>query len=263
VSERWDEGGAYERFMGRWSRLVAARFVAWLEVAPGAAWLDVGCGTGALLESILRGASPATLAGIDPSEAFLTVAAGRLPAGTDLRIADAQALPFEAASFDAVVSGLALNFIPDAAAAVHEMRRVARPGGVVSAYVWDYAEGMEFLRWFWDALTELDPSQAANDEGDRFPICRPEPLRDLFTAAGLSGVETNAIEVRTTFRGFDDYWEPFLAAQGPAGAVVAAMDGARRDALAELLRQRLPVRDDGAIDLVARAWAVRGEEPAR
>jgi SAM-dependent methyltransferase len=263
MSERWDEGESYERFMGRWSRLIAERFVAWLEAAPGAAWLDVGCGTGALLETILRAASPGPLAGIDPSAGFLASAAGRLPAGTDLRVASALPLPFEGDAFDAVVSGLVLNFIPDPAAAVHEMRRVARPGGVVSVYVWDYAEGMEFLRWFWDAVTELDPSQAVNDEGDRFPICRPGPLRELFVAAGLSGVESTAIEVRTRFRDFDDYWEPFLAGQGPAGAIVAGMGAADRDALAALLRRRLPIRDDGSIDLLARAWAVRGEEPAR
>ena len=262
MSERWDEGEAYERFMGRWSRLIAERFIAWVGVDPGAAWLDVGCGTGSLLGTILRDASPGALAGIDRSEPFLAAAAEQLPAGTDLRVADAEELPFDAAAFDAVVSGLTLNFIPDPAAAVGEMRRVVRPGGVVSVFVWDYADGMEFLRWFWDAATELDPSQAMHDEGRRFPICRPEPLRDLFTAAGLRAVETQAIEVRTTFGSFDDYWGPFLAGQGAAGAYVAGMGAADRDALAGLLRRRLPIRNDGSIDLLARAWAVRGKEPS-
>lgn len=262
MSERWDEGEAYERFMGRWSRLIAERFTTWVDVAPGAAWLDVGCGTGALLDTILRGASPGALAGIDRSERFLAAAAERLPAGTDLRLADALELPFDDDAFDAVVSALTLNFIPDPTAAVGEMRRVVRPGGVVSVYVWDYADGMEFLRQFWDAAIELDPLQVAEDEERRFPICRPGPLRELFLAAGLRAVETEAIEVRTTFSSFDDYWGPFLAGQGPAGGYVAGMDGADRDTLAGLLRRRLPIRDDGSIDLLARAWAVRGKEPS-
>ena len=261
MSERWDEGDAYERFMGRWSRLIAERFVHWLGVSEDAAWLDVGCGTGALLDTILRDASPRSLAGADRSSVFIGTAAQRLPADVDLRVADAQDLPFDADTFDAVVSGLVLNFIADPAAAVGAMRQVVRPGGIVSVYVWDYADGMEFLRLFWDAAAELDPSESVHDEGRRFPICRPGPLRDLFAAAGFSEVETAPIEVRTVFRSFDDYWEPFLAGQGAAGAYVAGMDAADRDALAELLRRRLPLRDDASTDLLARAWAVRGREP--
>ena len=238
---------------------MAARFIDWLGVPAGAAWLDVGTGTGALLEAIQASASPKVIAGADPSETFLAVAAGRLPETTQLVAADAEHLPFEAHSFDATVSGLALNFMPDAVAALSGMRRVTRPGGVVAAYVWDYAEGMQFLRRFWDVATELDPSAAASDEGRRrFPLCRPAPLRAAFEAAALSNVETAAIEIATPFDSFDDYWNPFLAGQGPAGTYVTGLPPSARDALAERLRPQL-TGADGRVDLTARAWAVRGE----
>jgi SAM-dependent methyltransferase len=258
TAERWEEGDAYERFMGRWSRPVAERFVDWLAVRPGAGWLDVGCGTGALLATIQGRADPHRLAGVDPSAGFLATAGGRLAGRAELAVADAQHLPFGPDEFGATVSGLVLNFVPDPLDAVRAMRRVTRPGGVVAAYVWDYAEGMAFLRLFWDVVTEFDPAAEALDEGLRFPLCRPEPLRELFASAGLSDVDGTAIEVQTAFAGFDDYWQPFLAGQGPAAGYVAQLPPERREALASGLRSRLPVNPDGSIDLAARAWAVRG-----
>jgi SAM-dependent methyltransferase len=249
--------------MGRWSRLVAQHFIPWTQVPPGADWLDVGCGTGSLLDTIAQAAAPRRLAGVDPSDRFLAVAASRLPDGVQLEVADAEHLPFGPGEFDAVVSGLVLNFIGDAPAAVRGMRDVTRPGGVVAAYVWDYAEGMEFLRHFWDAAIEVDPAAHDLDEGHRFPICRPDPLRHLFVDAGLSGVEVRSVDVSTVFAGFDDYWEPFLAGQGPAPGFVAALAGEQRVALRDLLSARLPVEPDGSIPLRARAWAVRGSlDPA-
>lgn len=259
VTERWDAGNAYDRFMGRWSRRVAALFVERLGVPAGSEWLDVGCGTGALIGTIARHASPAGLAGVDPSPEFLGEAAGQVPEGTDLRVADARQLPFETGSFDAVVSGLVLNFVPDPAEAVAEMRRVTRPGGVVAAYVWDYAEGMGFLRQFWDAATELDPAAKALDEGRRrFPLCRPEPLLALFGAAELADVAVAPIDIATTFSSFDDYWQPFHAGQGPAGTYLTSLPAERREALGDRLRSRLPVSANGSIGLTARAWAVQG-----
>lgn len=259
MADRWDEGTAYDRFMGRWSRRVASSFVERLGVAAGSDWLDVGCGTGALIGAIARTASPARLTGVDPSPEFLGEAAGQLPDGTDLRVADARHLPFDPDSFDAAVSGLVLNFVPDPSAAVAEMRRVTRPGGVVAAYVWDYAGGMGFLRHFWDAATELDPSAEALDEGRRrFPLCRPEPLRALFGAAQLEGVTVTPIDIPTTFSSFDDYWQPFHAGQGPAGTYLTSLPAERREALGGRLRSRLPVSADGSIGLTARAWAVQG-----
>lgn len=258
MSDRWDEGDDYERFMGRWSAPIAERFVEWLAVPPGAGWLDVGCGTGALLRSIVARAGPARVAGVDPSERFLATAAASLPVDADLRIGDAEQLPFDVA-FDAVVSGLVLNFVPDPRRALAEMRRVCRAGGVIAAYVWDYADGMQFLRHFWDVATELDPDALPLDEGrSRFPLSRPGPLSALFQSAGLADVETTALEVLRRFAGFDDYWHPFLGGQGPAGAYVMQLPQPRRDALADELRARMTMSVDGSITLLARAWAVRG-----
>jgi SAM-dependent methyltransferase len=151
-----------------------------------------------------------------------------------------------------------LNFVPDPAAAVAEMARVVRPGGTVALYVWDYAEGMELMRHFWDAAVALDPAARDLDEGVRFPICRPEPLAMLFSGVPLAGVETRAIDVPTVFRDFDDYWTPFLGGQAPAPGYCLSLSAERRDALREQIRARLPCRADGVIPLVARAWAVRG-----
>ena len=257
--DRWDQGGDYDRFMGQWSRLVAPAFVAWLDVPPGSSWLDVGSGTGAVLHAIAAHASPSRLAAVDPSDEFLAIAARGLPIHADVRRGDAQDLPFAADEFDAVVSGLVLNFVPDPSAALAAKRRVCREGGAVAAYVWDYAEGMRFLRHFWDAATQLDPTAQALDEGrNRFPLCRPEPLAALFTDAGLSQVQTTAIEVERRFDSFDTYWQPFLGGQGPAGTYVTTLSEARRTALADELRRRLPNAADGSITLTARAWAVRG-----
>lgn len=256
--EQWDAGDAYDRFMGRWSRLAAREFVAWLGAPPGADWLDVGCGTGSLLTAIHAAAQPRSLAGVDPSAAFLAAAADHLPAGTDLRVAGALQLGHDGATFDAVVAGLVLNFVPDPAAAIAEMRRVARPGGIVGGYVWDYADGMGFLRHFWDAVIELDPEAAALDEGPRFPICRRDGLTDALAAAGLQDVAGTALEIPTTFTDFDDLWQPFLGGQGPGPAYVVALDDGRRSTLREALRARVPVAANGSIQLTARAWAARG-----
>ena len=256
--DHWDAGDAYDRFMGRWSRLVARQFVTWLAVAPGAAWLDVGCGTGNLLNAIHEMSEPGSLSGVDPSPGFLATAAAHLPPGTDLRVADARQLGHDAATFDAVVAGLVLNFVPDAGAALAEMRRVTRPGGSVGGYVWDYADGMGFLRHFWDAVVELDPAAAALDEGPRFPICRRDGLTDALAAAGLSHVAGTGLEIPTTFTDFDDLWQPFLGGQGPGPAYVVALDEERRAALRANRQARVPVEPDGSIRLTARAWAARG-----
>ena len=255
----WAAGDLYEPYVGRWSRLVAARFLAELDVPPGGDWLDLGCGTGALSAAVLEARAPRRVLGIDPSEGFLATARWRIAEPrAEFRHGDAGALPVQDASFDAVVSGLVLNFVPDPARAAAEMRRAARPGGTVAAYVWDYAEGMQMMRRFWDAARRLDPAAAELDEGRRFPLCRPEALRALFEGAGLGGVETGAVEVPTLFRDFDDVWTPFLGGQGPAPGYCMSLDEDRRAALREELRAMLPAAPDGRIALAARAWTVRG-----
>src|SRR5262249_2652862 len=151
------------------------------------------------------------------SEGFLASAKARIvdPRVT-FKVGDAQSLPLPDRRFDAVVSGLALNFVPDPQRAVAELARVATVDGMVAAYVWDYAGGMARMRDFWDAAVPLDPAVAQLDEVRRFPICRPEPLQELWNGAGLREVAVEPIEVDTTFADFDDYWTPFLGGQGPA-----------------------------------------------
>lgn len=261
--EVWAVGDAYEVYIGRWSRPVANAFVQGLAMPPGRRWLDVGCGTGALTATVLALADPAEVVGVDPSEQFLSTARSRIgDARATFRTGDAQSLPLPDHRFDAVVSALAVNFVPDPARAAAEFVRVAAPGAVVAAYVWDYAEGMAMIRQFWDAATALDPAAAELDEARRFPLCRPEPLRDLWKSAGLDEVTVEPIEVPTVFSDFDDYWTPFLGGQGPAPEYVASLPDSNRDALRELLRTRLPTSPDGTIGLVARAWAVRGTTPS-
>jgi len=285
VRDVWAIGGAYEAYVGRWSRRVAADFVPWLGVPAGRRWLDVGCGTGALTATVLAGADPARIVGVDPSTGFLTEAraatgagaAGTVVTGTvaatgaataaagavraGFVAGDARSLPLPDRCFDAIVSGLALNFVPEPGRAAAEIARVAAPGAVAAAYVWDYAEGMAMMRYVWDAAAEVDPKGAGLDEGRRFPLCQPEPLRLLWTGAGLTDVEVRPFEVPTVFAGFDDYWRPFLGGQGAAPAYLATLDDARRDAIRDLVRSRLPSLVDGSIPLRARVWAVRGTAP--
>lgn len=260
ASDLWARGDAYEAYVGRWSRPVAARFVQWLAIPPGLRWLDAGCGTGALTGAVLAAAAPAEVTGVDPSAGFLATAAARLPAARFVE-GDARALPIPDASVDVVVSGLALNFVPEPAAAVTEFVRVTAAGGVVAAYVWDYADGMAMMRHFWDAATTLDPLAATLDEGRRVSVCAEDTLAGLWTGAGLTAVETRKVDTTAAFTGFDDYWTPFLGGAGPAPAYVAALPDEHRTALRDLLRSRLPQSADGSIQLLARALAVKGTRP--
>ena len=255
----WGEGGPYERYVGRWSRRVAPELLESLGVPPGKRWLDVGCGTGALTEAILETAAPREVVGIDPSGGFVEYARGHVRDGRARFLsADARELPFADGAFDAVVSALVLNFVPEPERAVAEMARVTAAAGAVGAYVWDYADAMEVIRRFWEAAAALDPDAAELDEGRRFPLCRPEPLEQLFRGAGLRDVEVRPIDAAARFVDFEDYWLPFLGGQGPAGAYAVALPDERRAELREALREALPFEPDGSIRLVARAWAVRG-----
>jgi SAM-dependent methyltransferase len=257
--DAWASGDAYEPYVGRWSRLVARHFLAWLAMPPGGQWLDVGCGTGALSATILDLAAPSLVKGIDRSAGFSAFAQAHIrDARAQFGVGDAQELPVESSSYDAVVSGLVLNFVPQPEQAVAEMARAAKSGGVVAAYVWDYAGKMQLMRHFWNAAAALDPAAYTLDEGRRFLLCQPAPLAQLFQDAGLRAVEVRPIEIATDFRDFDDYWSPFLGGQGPAPSYVCALSDERRVALRERIRAGLPFAVDGSIPLVARAWAVRG-----
>ena len=257
VSDAWERGSPYEWYVGRWSRRVAPLFLSWLSVPAGRRWLDVGCGTGALCAAIVDRCSPASVAGVEPSEGFLQTAKENLGDRVALHLGSATAIPFGDASVDVVVSGLVLNFVPDQRAAVAEMARVTGRGGTIGAYVWDYAGKMEIVRFFWDAAVELNPDAAKMDQGIRFPLCRPEALERLFADAGLQGVEVKPIDIPTPFPNFDDYWQPFLGGQGPAPAYAMSLDETARARLRDRIRGRLPIAADGSISLTARAWATR------
>lgn len=255
----WASGDAYESYVGRWSRLVAPEFLSWLGVAAESHWLDVGCGTGALSQTILTLAAPAQVKGIDRSDGYIAQARDQIQDNrASFEVGDALALPDETARYDAVVSALMLNFIPQPEQAVKEMLRMAKSKGVVAAYVWDYAGKMQLMRHFWNAAAALDPLARDLDEGRRFPICQPDPLRELFQNAGLKQVEVRPLDIATDFRDFDDYWTPFLGGQGPAPSYAMSLSDEQRSNLRERIRLGLPFALDGSIPLVARAWAVRG-----
>lgn len=259
ATDPWGSGSAYERYMGRWSRHVATEFVRWLAVPPGRRWMDVGCGTGVLTRTILEIAAPSEIVGVDPSGDFVAYATAQT---TDPRarfvVGDAEDLPSADGAFDAVVAGLVLNFVAEPGAALRELVRVTAPGGTIAAYVWDYREGMQFIRTFWDAAIALDAAAGSLHQGERFPLARPDALVALFERASLQGVASRPIEIPTRFADFDDFWAPFLGGTGPAPGYVATLDDEGRTALRERLRASVPTEPDGSIPLSARAWAVRG-----
>jgi len=257
ISDTWERGNPYERYVGRWSRQVAPEFLSWLGVPSSRRWVDVGCGTGALSAAILDRCSPSSLTGVEPSEGFLKTARENLGGRASLQQGSATAIPLADGSADVVVSGLVLNFVPDTEAALREMARVTAKSGTIAAYVWDYAGKMELMRHFWDAAAALDPAAAKLDEGARFPLCRPEALTERFEGSGLKNVEVRPIDIPTVFANFDDYWQPFLGGQGPAPGYAMSLDEAARNRLRDDIAKRLPARPDGSIALIARAWAVR------
>ncbi len=258
----WSGGELYDSYVGRWSRLVAQEFVVGLGIPPGADWLDLGCGTGNLTAAILAQANPHSVLGVDPSSDMLAVAQTRVQ---DPRVrfvvGNAHQIDTPDCSIDALVSGLVLNFIPDLTAAMSEMQRVIKPGGVLAAYVWDYADKMQLMRYFWDAVIELFPQDSANDEAKRSPICQPQRLEDLFKNVGLESVQVQNIDVPTPFRDFDEYWSPFLRGHFPAPRYAMSLGETNRAALREHIRAALPIQADGSIPLIARAWAIRGTRP--
>ena len=252
-------GEGYERFMGRWSRELAPLLVKFARVRNGDAVLDVGSGTGALTAAIAAAAPSSRIIGIDPAAPYVALAERRHP-GDHVRfeVGDAQQLRFGDGSFDRTLSLLVLNFSPDAAKALDEMIRVTRPGGTVGAAVWDYGQGMEMLRVFWDEAISINPAMDARDER-HMPLCREGELGMLWRDHRLQDVSEEALQIQMRFSSFDDYWAPFIEKQGPAGEYVASLSARQREQLRLRLRRRLLGDEpDRPVVLVARAWAVRG-----
>jgi SAM-dependent methyltransferase len=245
--------------MGRWSRLLAPLLVKFAAVGERDNILDVGSGTGTLALAVAEARPSARVTGVDPSSAYVKHAQGRTSSDrVQFLVGDAQALQLPNAGFDRTLSLLVMNFIPNPARALREMIRVTRAGGVVAAAVWDYGDGMEMLRIFWDEAVALDPLVAARDEG-RMALCRQGELAHLWRDNELEQVQELELVIEQSFASFDDYWSPFLGGQGPAGAYATSLAEAPRHALESRLRARLLAgRQDGPFTLRGRAWAVRG-----
>ena len=257
--ERWTSGADYDEWMGRWSRLLAREFLKWLSVPAGLRWIDVCCGSGVVTEAIVESNAPGSVVGVDASSAQISFAREhRAYPNVHFETGDAMALAFPNSSFDMAVCGLGLNFIPSPSRALEEFDRVTRAGGTIAVYVWDYADGAIFLRKFWDAAAAVDGEATTYDQAHRFPICTQEGLRGLFEQAKLEDVSLRALDIVTRFNSFDDYWEPLLTGQGSAPNYLATRDEATRTAIRERLRAALPANTQGAVELPAHAWAIRG-----
>ena len=261
--DSWASGAAYEPYVGRWSRLVAQEVIAWLAVAarPPLARRRLRHRRRRRDHSLTRLRPPPSPASISRKPTLPMPAPVSKTRARRLSWAICKSLPF----VDASLRRRPLRPRPQlrarpAACRRASWRRVVRPGGTVAVYLWDYAGEMQFMRHFWDAAAALDP--AAPDEGSRFPICRPEPLKALFTVAGLQNVDVRAVDIPTVFRDFDDFWSPFLGGQGAAPRYAMALPETARAALREHLRASLPTAADGSISLIARAWAARLGERA-
>ena len=258
------DAGSYERLMGRFSRRLAPLFIEHAGVAAGERLLEVGCGTGCLTFTLARAAAFAELTAIDYAEVYVEAARAQ---NRDPRIrierGDASALAFPDARFDRALSQLVLHFVAEPAAAVAEMRRVTRPGGVVAATVWDSGGGMTALRMFWDTAAVLDPV-AAEQRGRAMSkdVVRPGGLARLFDAAGLADVDERSLLVRMEHADFADYWEPLLRGEGPIGSYVAGLDDRARARLEQHLRAAyLAGGPDGPRSFAAVAWSCRGVVP--
>jgi SAM-dependent methyltransferase len=260
----FSEAEAYERFMGRWSRRLAPPFVKFAGVQDGNAVLDIGSGIGAVALHIATAVPSSRITGVDPSITYVDFAQKQASTSTvHFEVGDAQQLRFSDSTFDRTLALLVMNFIPNRTKALHEMIRVTRPSGIVAAAVWDYGEGMELLRIFWDEAVARDPAVASRDER-HMPLSRKGELDAFFRENGLLDVQEQPLTTELDFSSFDDFWTPFLAGQGPAGAHVASLSAEQRSNLHSRLRRRL-LGDgpDRPIMLRARAWAVRGVVPRR
>ena len=262
IGDNWMAGDVYETYMGRWSRQLALSFVKWLSPKMRADWLEVGCGTGALTSAICELALPRLVVACDPSEPFINYARKKLQGErVSFIVATAEDSLSQTRNVNYIVLGLVLNFLPEPEKLMAKMLTAIHRGGMIGAYVWDYSEGVEFLRCFWDIAVDIDPAAAELDEAKRFPICHPEKLRNLFLSSGLQDVTVVSINITTHFQNFEDFWMPFMEGTGPAPSYVASVPPEQRELLRERLSKRLNTESDESIDLNAKAWAIRGFSP--
>ena len=245
---------AYQRFMGRYSRPLAEKFVDLVAVRPSDRVLDVGCGPGILTAPLVKRCGPEGVGAVDPSPPFVADVRERLP-GVDVREAAAEALPFDDHAFDAALAQLVVHFMTDPVAGLREMGRVTKPGGVVAASVWDFVGGTAPLSVFWRAAQELDP--AAPGEADRAGT-HEGALVELAGAAGLAGVRSTSLTVHVPFTSYDEWWAPYLDGVGPVGSYVASLDADHRRRVEQRCRELLP---EPPFEHAATAWVVLAEAP--
>jgi SAM-dependent methyltransferase len=255
----FDDGNAYERMMGRWSRLVGEKFLDWIAPPKHLNWIDVGCGNGAFTEVLIERCAPAAVTGVDPSEGQLTFARAR--PGTKLaqfRVADAQSLPFPDNSFDAASMALVITFIPDAQKAANEMARVVKPGGVIATYMWDFDNRGIPHAPIGVAMKSLgmvlpNPPYRDNSRRDRMQV--------IWERAGLTAVATDVIQIDVGYDSFDDFWQSSTVPVGPSGKAIADLTQQERERLKARLREQLRTASDGRIAYQSSANAVKGSVP--
>jgi ubiquinone/menaquinone biosynthesis C-methylase UbiE len=259
ATDQFSDGKGYERYMGRWSRLVSEEFLAWLDAPKGLHWLDVGCGNGAFTEELVARCAPSAVAAIDPSEGQLVFA--RTRPGTekvDFRSGGAQDLPFPSDNFDVAIMALVISFVPDPPSAVIEMARVVRPGGIVAAYMWDFPAGGAPPNPVVEALRSLGLAAPLPPNAD---CSSSEALRNLWEGAGLESIEARPIVIDTTFSSFEDFWETNTLPVGPIGKAIEIMSPETKEELRARLREQLPIAADGSIAFESRANAIKGRVP--
>jgi SAM-dependent methyltransferase len=258
------DGAAYEVFLGRWSRELAPLLIDFALFPPEGALLDVGTGTGSLARAMAVRWPSRKVVGVDVAEPYIAFArAESKGAQPEFEIGNAAALQHADGTFAGAVAQLVLNFVPDAGAALREMRRVTRCGGTVAAAVWDFRGGLVYQRLFWDTASGIDPRAA--DARDRLfsgALALPDGLPNLFNAAGITEVQRGSLTIRMNYANFDDYWQPLLGGQGPVGTYVTSLDEDLRRRIAEAVKRAYcSGAPDGERSLTATAWAVRGRVP--
>ena len=253
------DGEAYERLMGRWSRAVGKVFLDWLDIPKGLRWLDVGCGNGAFTEELIARCAPATVMGIDPSEEQLAYARTRPGVKTaEFRVGDAEKLPFADGSFDVAVMALVISFLSDPEQASIEMARVVRPGGRVSAYMWDIPGGGVPVEPIYVALESMGMIYARPPNSK---ASQREVMQELWEKAGLVSIDTRVIRIPIVYRDFDDFWESNTVPIGPQGKHINSMSTNQKQQLRSRLKDQLPIASDGRITYASFANAVRGQVP--
>lgn len=255
----FDAADDYERYMGRWSRAIGKEFLSWLAPPPDSRWIDIGCGTGAFSELILRHCAPKAVNGIDPSPAQVEYARKFLPDAA-FQVADAMELPFGDGAFDIAASALVLQFIPDRARAFAEMKRVLRPGGLVACYTWKRSATAGFAPYE-PMLRGVESVGGETLRSPLVPEASPDGMRAALAAAGYDDIAVTEIEVSQSFRGCDEYWDVQTLSFSPSGKSVAKLDEAQRARLRDVLRETLPIASDGSITYSATALAGKARRP--